>query len=194
MEVAATLKEALGNINEWATKNRMVLNAEKTKSMLICSKTKHQLLAKNESLQITIKDQAIETVSNAKLLGIHLDSSLTWREHVDKTSKKICKRLGLFKLSKRFLTPRARLTFYSTIVQPVMDYGACVWGDSFVTHSNTMLRLQKRATRIIKDAPWDTPSKPLFDDLNIVPFEEIVARMKVKMVFKALNGMLRHVS
>ena len=53
-----------------------------------------------------------------------------------------------------------------------------------------MLRLQKRAARIIKDAPWDARSKPLFDDLNIVPFHERVARMKVKMVFKALNGML----
>ena len=126
----------------------------------------------------------------AKLLGIHLDSSLTWAKHVAVISNKICKRLGLLKRLKQFLAPRARLTFYNALVQPLMDYGACVWGDSFVTHSNIMLRLQKRAARIIKDVSWDAPSEALFKDLKIVPFHERVARIKVKTVFKALNGML----
>ena len=39
--------------------------------------------------------------------------------------------------------------FYNALVQLVMDYGASVWGDSFFGHSNTMLRLQTRAARII---------------------------------------------
>ena len=38
---------------------------------------------------------------------------------------------------------------YNALVQPVMDYGSYVWGDSFIGHSNTMLRLQKRAASII---------------------------------------------
>ena len=105
-------------------------------------------------------------------------------------SNKICKRLGLLNRLKQFLASRARLAFYNALVQPLMDYGACVWGDSFVTHSNTMRRLQKRAARIIKDVSWDAPSEALFKDLKIVPFHERVARIKVKTVFKALNGML----
>ena len=66
-----------------------------------------------------------------------------------KTRKKICKRLGLLKRSKQFLTSPARVMFYNALVWPLMDYGACVRGDSFIGHSNIMLLLQRRATSII---------------------------------------------
>ena len=65
--------------------------------------------------------------------------------------------------------------FYNVLVQPVMDYPAWVWGNSFISHSNTMLPLQKRAVRIIMDAPWDAPSTALLSKLNILPFQERVA-------------------
>ena len=64
------------------------------------------------------------------------------------------------------------------------------FGGQFLIHSNTMLRLQKRGARIIKDVSWDAPSEALFKDLKIVPFHERIAPIKVKTVFKALNGML----
>ena len=80
--------------------------------------------------------------------------------------------------------------FYNTLVQAVLDYAACVWGDSFIGHSNTMLRLQKRAARIIMDAPWDAPYTALLSDLNIHPFQEQIAKLKAKIVLKALNGLL----
>ena len=105
MERAWPLEEDLQNINKWAANNRMALNAETTRKILICSKPKHRSLAKNkESLKVTFQDQVTETVSSTKLLGIYLDSNLTWNEHVEKTRKKICNRLGLLKCLKRFLT------------------------------------------------------------------------------------------
>lgn len=76
------------------------------------------------------------------------------------------------------------------LVQAVMDCAACVWGDSFIGHSNATLRLQKHAAKIIMDAPWDAPSTALHSDLNIHPLQERVAKLKAKIVFKALNGLL----
>ena len=49
---------------------------------------------------------------------------------------------------------------------------------------------QNRAARIIMDAPWDAPSTALLSELNILPFQERVAKIKAKMLFKALNGLL----
>ena len=94
MEVAWPLEEDLQNINKWAANNRMALNAEKTRKILICSKPKHRSLAKNkESLKVTFQDQVTETVSSTKLLGIYLDSNLTWNKHVEKTRKKFARDL-----------------------------------------------------------------------------------------------------
>jgi len=39
-------------------------------------------------------------------------------------------------------------------------------------------------------APWDAPSTAPHSELNIIPFQERVAKLKAKMVFKALNGLL----
>jgi len=80
--------------------------------------------------------------------------------------------------------------FYNALVQPVMDYGACVWGDSFISHSNTLLHLQKHAARIIMDVPWDASAMALVSNLGIVLFQQRAAKLKAKMVFKALNGLL----
>ena len=108
----------------------------------------------------------------------YLDTSYTWTEHVEKTSEKILERLGLLRRSKRFLTSGARVMFYNALVQPVMDYGVCIWGYSFISHSNTLLRLQKRAVR-------DAPFTALLSELNVLPFQERVAKLKQ-------SGFLRH--
>ena len=67
---------------------------------------------------------------------------------------------------------------------------AYVWGDLYIKHTNAMLLLQKRAARVIVDAAWDArPSQAIFEELTIIPFKERVARMKAKIVYKALNGL-----
>ena len=65
--------------------------------------------------------------------------------------------------------------FYKALVQPVMDYCAWVWGDSFISHSNTMLTLRRRAARIRMAAPGNAPSTALLSELNILPFQERLA-------------------
>ena len=81
--------------------------------------------------------------------------------------------------------------FYNALVQAVMDYGACVRDDSFIGYSNTMLRLQKQAVGIIMAAPWDALSMAVLSNVNILPLQKRVAKLKAKMVFKAFNGLLR---
>ena len=80
--------------------------------------------------------------------------------------------------------------FYNALMQPVMDYCPLVWGYSFISHSNAMLPLQKRAARIIMDAPLDAPCSAFLSEINILPFQERLAKLKAKMVFKTLNRLL----
>ena len=58
------------------------------------------------------------------------------------------------------------------------------------SHSNAMLHFQKSAARIIMDAALDAPSTALLSELNILPFQERLAKLKAKMVLKALNSLL----
>ena len=58
------------------------------------------------------------------------------------------------------------------------------------SHSNAMLHFQKSAARIIMDAALDAPSTALPSELNILPFQERLAKLKAKMVLKAFNSLL----
>ena len=93
-------------------------------------KPKQQLEKQDETFNLFVDNNTVENVSSAKLLGIYLDSNILWDVHADYTCKKIRKRMGLLLRSETFLIRQARITFYYALIQPVMDYGACVWGDT----------------------------------------------------------------
>ena len=109
-DVAVALKPDLSKIDHWATVNRMALNTDKTKTMLICSLPKSKVIEENiEQLQVRVNNKNIESVNTTKLLEIHQHCNLTWNDHVDVTSRKINKRIGLLKRSKGFLSHQAQL-------------------------------------------------------------------------------------
>ena len=43
---------------------------------------------------------------------------------------------------------------------------------------------------LLLGAPWDAPSTALLKDLNILPFQERVTKLKAKIVFNELNDLL----
>ena len=98
-------------------------------------------------------------------------------------------RLGLLKRTKKFLSLKARTLFNNSIIQPILDYGAVVWGSNNKRHVQDIVKLQKRCARIILDKKWVTPSRPLFKELNILPFDKRLEYLLNILVFKALNNL-----
>ena len=103
--------------------------------------------------------------------------------------EQIGKRLGLLKRTKKFLSLKARTLFNNSIIQPILDYGAVVWGSNNKRHVQDIVKLQKRCARIILDKKWVTPSRPLFKELNILPFDKRLEYLLNILVFKALNNL-----
>ena len=102
---------------------------------------------------------------------------------------KIGKRLGLLKRTKKFLSLKARTLFYNSIIQPTLDYGAVVWEFNNKRHLQDIVKLQKRCARITLDKKWDTSSRPLFKELNILSFDKGPDYLWNILVFKALNNL-----
>ena len=73
-----TIQNEADYVLEWSNVNNMRLNATKTKEMIInfSKKTQH-------FQPISINGVEIERVKCFKVLGVHLSSDLTWKNHVD---------------------------------------------------------------------------------------------------------------
>ena len=63
-----------------------------------------------------------------------------------------------------------------------------IWGQCSAYNINRLLKLHKRAARIILQADFMTPSKEMFQELGWLTFTQRVQYHICVMVFKSLNG------
>jgi len=72
----------LNAANLWASQNDMKINTNKTKELVLGPWGQHNLTSLETGQGI------IERVHQFKLLGIYLDSTLTWTTHIDYITKR----------------------------------------------------------------------------------------------------------
>ena len=75
----------LGRLNVWFKANKLSLNVSKTQFMVF-GRYKHA-----ENLKIEIDDNELEQVTVTKFLGILIDESLSWKEHINTVKNKLSK-------------------------------------------------------------------------------------------------------
>jgi len=128
----------------WSSNNHMNVNFKKTKEMII--NTSHC----NFPDKLNVSDVEIERVNVFKLLGVHINQSLKWDDHVSAICNKSASRIYFFKQLKRSsVDPDDLYHFYTTVIRPILEYACPVWHSSLtVEHSNRIEAIQKRAFRI----------------------------------------------
>ena len=70
-----------------------------------------------------------------------------------------------------------------------MDYCLTVWGSAPKYQLDRLLKLQKRAARMILDMPPDAPSMPLFQQLGWLNIYERLEYNKAIVLYKSTHGL-----
>ena len=78
--------------------------------------------------------------------------------------------------------------YYNSYILPILDYGCLVLGHCTVTHCTRILKLQRRAARIVLQADILTPSEFMFRELNWLPFFKRVNYHKCVLMYKSLKN------
>ena len=78
--------------------------------------------------------------------------------------------------------------FYTGYISSIIEYACIVWGIGNKTYSNRIIKLQKRATRIVLKKPFKTSSKLMFSELKWLSFPTICIYYTNVMIFKSLNN------
>ena len=88
----------LAQVEKWLKGNKLSLNVMKTHSMLIATTPKHKTLEnQGESLKLKIWDNELEVVQKSKHLGVLIDNTLDWKEHIKTVSSKVSRGIGFLK-------------------------------------------------------------------------------------------------
>ena len=182
------LNEDLKNFQDWCIRNDMLVNVPKTKAMFIASRNAaNRILENNQDLKLS--DETIHITTNEKLLGVHIDNTLSWTAQVESTIKKCSSLLHLLNRIKCYLPVPTRKLFFNSYILPHMDYCCTVWGNINCRLTDSMVKFQKRAARIILDKSIETPSADMFAELNWMTFPDRVKFQKSVLMFKIFNNL-----
>ena len=147
-EIQAQLISDLTNVLSWLHANFLILDLDKTKIMLVGT---HQRTAEADDLVIEISNTRLERVNKSKYFGVLLDSTLSWKDHIEYIGNKISSRLGVLRRVRKVLPKSTCQILYNTIILPLFDYCSPVW-DSCGAGSKAYLdKLNRRAAYIIED-------------------------------------------
>ena len=115
-------------------------------------------------------------------------TKLSWVDHIQFIKKKISKGLGILCKAKRVLKLLTLLTLYYSFTYPYMLYCVEIWGSTGKECLMYILRLQKRAVRIIKSVPIRTESAPMFQSMELLTVFEIYIFKIAMFVYKYVHN------
>lgn len=182
------LNADLISFQSWCSDNNMVINVNKTKAMFISSRQNVSKIMNNPPV-ITVSGTQIQISEEEKLLGVHIDNTLSWQSQVEKTIKKCNSLLYLLRRIKGYISIEIRKLFYNAYILPHLDYCCSIWGNTNEDLINNIVKFQKRAARLILDKDFDTPSEELFTELNWMKFPERVVYQKAILMFKTMHDL-----
>jgi hypothetical protein len=136
---------------DWFTRNRLVLNADKTQYMVF---QPPQSAKKFPNNSLMIGNVPLVEASNVKCLGVTLSSNLSWKPHVDN----ICSKLSyvvavLYRLMRAGVPRRALIPVYRGLFLPHINYCSLLWGAAGPTIIKPLQILQNKIIRIIFQLP-----------------------------------------
>ena len=102
-------------------------------------------------------------------LGLIINKHLKWNSHVYKIGNKISQTKGVINKLKHLIPQKTLLTIYNSLILPHINYCILAWGHD----SNRILKLQKKAIRIIVKGSFYTHSDPIFKKFNILKVNDI---------------------
>ena len=91
-----------------------------------------------------------------------LDESLTWLSYMNMLKAKLRRANGLLAKLRHYTSSELLTTIYNALFELHMRYGCQIWGQTRNQNISDVVKLQKKAVRIINVSDKCTSAKPLF--------------------------------
>ncbi len=128
-DLKAKLNRDMAKVNKWCKYNRMAIDCDKTKVMLITTYQKESKLDSTH-IGVTCDNTQLENMNSNKLFGVIIDKNFSWKFHIDKIAKSICRNIALLRRIRKFLPHQTPITFYKSYIQPHINYCNTISGQS----------------------------------------------------------------
>jgi hypothetical protein len=161
-EFEKDINELFEKIIIWFQTNLLSLSLNKTYYMQLLSKTNYAI-----NMNISNKTNQISNVHHTNFLGVTLDSTLSWKPHIDQLISKMNSACYVIRSLKSLIPLKTLRIIYFSSIHAIVSYSIIFWGNSI--YNNTIFKLQKRVIRIMMNARNRESCRELFKKLKILP-------------------------
>uniref|UniRef100_A0A3B3DCY4 Reverse transcriptase domain-containing protein n=1 Tax=Oryzias melastigma TaxID=30732 RepID=A0A3B3DCY4_ORYME len=147
------LNDELRAVENWFNVNRLVINAEKTKCMMLGSS---YLLKDSPVLNLSVSGSPIEQVSEAKLLGVVVDSKMTWNNQIKQILGKMGRSMAMVRQCQKYMPGNIKKMIVESLVLSHLDYCATIWSNTTESNLNKLQIAQNKAARLALNCPFTT--------------------------------------
>ena len=182
------INNELQEVTNWFKANKLSVNAGKTNCMLLG--TNHKLSRLDEDASIILDNTNLKRVNDTKFLGVTIDENLNWTNHIETISKNISMGVGIINKLKHFVPEGVLYSLYCTLILPYINYGIIAWGCSNKSNLDRIMKLQKKAVRIMSNSHYLSHSAPLFNKYNLLNVYDIYLLEVCTFMYKEFNNKL----
>lgn len=189
----------LCRISDWSRNNSLVINPQKSKYMFIGTRQKLQNL-QNYTANISVDGALVERVSEAKNLGLTMDSSLHFEKHVSESVRNCFYRLRLLYKIRSYLSESVRITLCESLVLSKLNYCDTVYGPCLLSRTTKLIqRVQNACARFCFHVPPRSHITPFLNSSNLLKMEArrklhlasllfgVIAEQRPKYLFEKLT-------
>ena len=168
-------------VTNWHLFNGLLLNPAKTEALVTGSR---QQVARLDCTTVKFADTTVNISSAIRVLGVTIDSHLTFDKHVTKLVSSCNYHIRSLRHIRQIIDRDTAMTLACSSVMNRLDYcNAILYG---VTNQN-ILRLQRvenRLARVVCSAPYRSPSAPLLQSLHWLPVSYRITYKIAMLTFK----------
>ncbi len=169
--VCDVMQAAFRNLERWCTEMKLSVAPHKLELVLFTRRKNLQGWRAPKLFGTTL-----EKVPQAKVLGVILDSKLTWKDHLEAKCQRAVVALWQARraVGKSWgLNPAIMAWLYKMVIRPMLTYAALVWWERTLLKcgQDRLRRIQRMACLAISGAMRTTPTAAMELMLDLVPLD-----------------------
>ena len=174
-------------LSSWFTINKLTLNADKSSFTIFKSPRKN---INNIPNSIDFLNQKINRVSSIKFLGVTLDESLSFHQHINEVCNKLKSLFHVFYSIRGFLSKDNIKTIYYALIYSRIKYGIVVYGQANATKMIKIQILQNKLLKVLAGKKYRYPTDKLHDEFDLLKVTDITNQEVLTFVFNFFSDAL----
>ena len=176
----------LSKAAQWFKDNQLTLHPGKTRYVLFNSR--------GQSLDIRLEDTKIKQISKSsdetsfKFLGIMVDESLSWKEHINYLHQKLRKSFFSLCRIKNLFPTKLKVMLFNSLFKSHIEYGIQVWGNG--TGLQKIEIMQKKMIRALFSKSGFGHTEPIMKRLGILKVRDLYVLRTICSIAKIHQGLI----